>query len=332
MKLNYAIVALLLPGVIWAQTSDTNKEVEQIVITKKGSGAEKLNIVVDGETVTVNGKPVNKEDKNSTITIIRRKIKDADVLIVDGEPGDRRIIRRSIDTRAPQPPSPPNKAMLGVTTSRTEQGVTIMSVAEGSAAEIAGLKEGDILKEVDRNKIETPDDLSNAIKDKSAGDKVTLVYVRDNKQNTAVAELKKWEPQDIAVFRNLDFNTVPGFDVEELRSRLGDINNQNGNIQLRAFGVPMNRVKLGLKIQDVETGSGVKVIGVEEDSDAAKAGVKQGDIIKEVDGKIVNSSDDMRAKVLNAKPGDAMQMKLDRNGRSQNVKIQFSKKIKTADL
>ncbi len=334
MKLNYLIAALLLPGFLWAQSPEKNKEVEQIIITKKGAASERLNIIVDGETVTVNGQPVNKNDKDADLTITRRKIKDMDVWMDDKAPIERRIVRGyPLPPQAPVPPMPPNKAMLGLATTKTEDGVKVMNVTKESAADIAGMKEGDIIKEVEMNKIEKPDDLSKAIRDKNPGDKVTVVYLRDNKQYTTVAELKKWEALEMPMFENIEIEALPGFDMEEFRGRLGDIENQRGNMrQFRVQGFPLNRPRLGIKIQDVEAGSGVKVIGVEEGSDAAKAGMKEGDIIKEVDGKTVTGADDMRMKVLDAKPGAGMEMKLERNGRTQNVKVQFSKKIKTADL
>jgi len=94
----------------------------------------------------------------------------------------------------------------------------------------------------------------------------------------------------------------------------------------------LDRAKLGIKIQDVETGSGVKGLEVEEGSDAAKAGLKAGDIIKQVDGFNITGADDMRLKATLAKPGDNLNVELNRNGKTQNVNIQLSKKIKTADL
>lgn len=334
MKAKYLIAALLLPGFMWAQTPEKNKEAEQIVITKKGTAGDRINIVVDGDKVTINGEAIDKNDKDADITVTRRKIKDLDVWMDDSSPGERRIARGyMMRPQAPIAPLPPNKAMLGVRTMNTADGVKVMNITEGSAADIAGLKEGDIITEVERNKVEKPDDLSKIIRDKNPGDKVTIGYIRDNKQRTAVAELKKWEAPEMPAFPEFDVQTLPGFDIEELRGRLGELENQRGNIrQFRAYGIPSNRGKLGVKIQDVETGSGVKVIEVEQGSDAAKAGIKQGDIIKELDGKVVVDADDIRMKLSDAKPGNTISMKLDRNGRAQNVKVQFSKKIKTAEL
>lgn len=329
MKVKYLLAAILLPGFLWAQAPEKNKEVEQIVITKKGQAAEKLNIVVDGDQVTVNGKPLDKSDKEADITVTRRKIKDLDVWVDDALPGERRIRTFS---RSPQAAMAPNKAMLGVATSKTGDGVKVMNVTKGSAAEIAGIKEGDLITAVDEKKIETPDELSNAISNKNPGDKVAITYTRDNKKHTVSAELKKWEAPEIPALREFEIRTMPGFNLDEFRGRLGDIENDRSIRQFRAFGIAANRAKLGVKVQDVETGPGVKVIEVESGSDAAKAGIRVGDVIKGVNGKTIGNTDDIRGSMADAAPGSNMSMKLERNGKSQNLSVQLSKKIKTAEL
>lgn len=326
------LAAMAIPGFIRAQVPEKTKEAEQIIIMKKGGGADRLNIMIDGEKVTVNGTPVDRNSKDAEVTVTRRKIKDMDVWMDDAAPGQNRVRRYSFGS--PQPPTAPvspNKAMLGVGTAKSEGGVKVMSITGGSAAEAAGLKLGDIIAEVDRSKIETPDDLSKAIRGKDPGDKVTIVYLRDNKQYTTVASLKKWETPEMPAFENFNLQELPDFDTEALRRQLGQLGEQQDNLrQFRSFSMPAKRPRLGIKIQDVESGSGVKVIDVENGSDADKAGIRQGDIIKEVNGKTVIDADDMRLQMPGA--GNEMQIRLDRNGVSRNIKVQFSKKIKTAEL
>lgn len=329
MKLNYLLAVLLLPGFVGAQAPEKNKEVEQIVITKKGGTSDKLNIIVDGEDITVNGARIDKNDKNADITVIHRRIKDLNRWVDETNPGQKRIIRNY--TLRPQDLPTGNKAMLGVLTTKTDNGVKVMSVTHGSAAAIAGLTDGDIITEVDKTKIETPDDLSAVIKDKNPGDKITISYLRNNKQQSTVAELKKWAP-DLQPLGDFNSQSIPGFDIEEFREGLGNANRPRNFRNFQFFDVPLNRPKLGIKIQDLDKGTGVKVVEVEEGSDAAKAGLKAGDIIKKVDGKEIEGTEDMRDKVFGKKPGDNIPVSLNRNGKIQNLNIQISKKIKTADL
>ena len=58
--------------------------------------------------------------------------------------------------------------------------------------------------------------------------------------------------------------------------------------------------KLGISVQDTDDGKGVKVIEVDEESNAAKAGVKENDIITNFNGKEVNSADEV-AKLMKRK-------------------------------
>src|SRR3954467_1009508 len=48
------------------------EKTQEIVIRKKGDKGEKMTIVVDGDNVTINGKPVD-EFKNNDVTIFKRE-------------------------------------------------------------------------------------------------------------------------------------------------------------------------------------------------------------------------------------------------------------------
>nr|WP_262919686.1 PDZ domain-containing protein [Niabella hibiscisoli] len=115
----------------------------------------------------------------------------------------------------------------------------------------------------------------------------------------------------------------------------GNWNNRNENIRIYgapAFGINASGPKLGVKIQDVEKGSGVKIIELEKGSDADKAGLKEGDIIQEANGAVVEGTDDLLAQTRKSKGGSTLKLKVDRNGKAQNIDVVYSKKLKTADL
>jgi serine protease Do len=62
------------------------------------------------------------------------------------------------------------------------------------------------------------------------------------------------------------------------------------------FGNSFNRKpRLGIEIQDVEEGKGVKILDVDDDTPAAKAGLKKDDIISELNGKSINSVDELQS-------------------------------------
>jgi len=341
MKRVLLITAIALPTILWAQQDKSDKkEVERIIITKKGNDAGKMNIVVDGENITVNGKPLDN-DGEGDITVKRLKIKDPNTFSWSPEAGfgdesgdmDRRIrVFRA-----------PNKAMLGVTTEKTEEGVKVMSVNDETGAKKAGLKEGDIITKVDDKTIETPDQLSESLKDKKPGDKVTIAYKRDGKAATVTAELTKWNaPQVMAFNGNGSMNfSAPDINFEELMARIprnfdsGNWNNRNGNVRIYgapALGIHRTGPKLGIKVQDVEKSTGVKIIELEKGSDADKAGLKEGDIIKEANEAAVDGTDDLLAQTRESRAGSTLKLKVERNGKTQHIDVLFSKKIKTADL
>ena len=90
--------------------------------------------------------------------------------------------------------------------------------------------------------------------------------------------------------------------------------------------------RLGLSVQDTEDGKGVTVLDVDEDSNAAKAGVKEKDIITHVNDEAVNSADEIAKKIRANKDNASFQLKVLRNGKAQNIEVKSPRKLKTADL
>lgn len=334
MKAYYLLLALLVPGLGIAQSSNQNNEAEQIIITKKGAAGDKMNIIVDGDKITINGQPVD-DSKNAPITVKRRKIKDMDVFNDDVQ------IRRGRPFYAPDnnfQMQAPNKAMLGVVTQKQEDGVEIVNVNEESAAEKAGLKAGDIITKIDGKTISAPDELSAAIKDKNPGDKVSITYKRAGKTYTTTATLTKWEaPKGMDFNMGNDAGNMPMYLDELLRQMPNRVpNGQNNNRNFRFYGTPQRNFntagpKIGIRVQEMEKGDGVKVIDVEKNSPADKNGVKTGDIIKEINGNSIKSPGDASRELRNNR-GASLDLKITRNGKTQTINILQESKIKTADL
>jgi serine protease Do len=90
--------------------------------------------------------------------------------------------------------------------------------------------------------------------------------------------------------------------------------------------------KIGLQIQDVEEGKGVTVKDVDEDSPAAKAGIKDGDVITQVNGKDVTGVEELRNAVRELKEGDTVKFSFKRAGKNQSAEVKIPKRLRTADL
>lgn len=337
-KISFIILAALLiaPASLMAQKEDKEKEVkekkeaEQIIITRKGNKDEKIVVEVTGDKVIVNGKEI-KDDKDGDITVRRHKIKDVWAFGGDGLTGawgDHNEQMKLYNDQMKMFNVDENRALLGVTTDHADNGAEIQSITKESAAEKAGLKKGDIITKIDDKKIETPDDLTEAIQDHKPGDKVNITYLRDKKEQKASAELGKWKGTRAFTFKNggqtfnMDFeNMTPNIPAIPRIAPYGQTWNWSG-------GGP----KLGVSVQDTEDGKGVNVIDVDEDGNAAKAGIKEEDIITEVDGKAVNSADEIAKLMKENKDKISVKVKLLRKGKTETVEVKIPRKLKTADL
>ena len=80
-------------------------------------------------------------------------------------------------------------ALLGVTPANAANGVGISSVENGSAADSAGLKVGDVITAVDGKAVTTPAQLRAIIAADQPGDKLTLTIRRNGSSKTVTATL-----------------------------------------------------------------------------------------------------------------------------------------------
>lgn len=81
----------------------------------------------------------------------------------------------------------PTHARLGIQVSDVEQdstttGALVREISDGSTAEKAGLRTGDVITSVDENHINGADSLVATVRSYRPGDKVTLTWVRDGKE------------------------------------------------------------------------------------------------------------------------------------------------------
>jgi putative serine protease PepD len=77
-------------------------------------------------------------------------------------------------------------AYLGVSVeSAATGGLQVATVKKGSPAADGGLKDGDVIKAFDGQKVASPNDVIGAVNDKQPGDKVTITYIRNGATTTA---------------------------------------------------------------------------------------------------------------------------------------------------
>lgn len=325
-KISFVVLAsaLIAPVAGWAQKdkeekSKDKKDSEQIIITRTGDKAEKVVIELNGDKVTVNGKEVTGKDGD--VRVIRNKIKDVWAFggNADGFSHNWNDNFSFFDVDE-------DRAMLGVTTETDNKGAEIQTITKDGGAEKAGLKKGDIITKIDDKKIESADDLTKAIRSHKPGDKVSVSYIRDGKDQKVTAELGKWRGAKVYAPAQGYRYSMPNMDLENLPG-MQSLPRIRGTVAW-AGGGP----RLGLSIQDTEDGKGVKVVGVHEDGNASKAGVKEDDVITEVDGKAVSSTDDVAKLVKEGKEKGGVKLKVNRGGKTENIEVKLPKKLKKTDL
>ncbi|MET0465799.1 MAG: PDZ domain-containing protein [Chitinophagaceae bacterium] len=320
--------AAILPASLLAQ-SEKNKEskdAEQIIITLKGDTKANLTLELKGDKLTVNGKDVKELDGD--VSVQRNKIKDVKSLAITRGGGNRYSYNYNNDNFNSLA-FDDNRAMLGVTSEKVDNGAEVQEVTKGSAAEKLGLKKGDVITKIDDNKIDSPDDLSASVRKHKAGDKVTVTYLRDKKEQKGTAELTKWKGVTVygASPENFQFDLGDLGDLGKIAPRIN--NNFGQNWSWSGGG---NGQKLGLSVQDSEDGKGVKVIDIDDEGNAAKAGLKENDVITEIDGKAVNSADEVAKIVRESREKISINVKLLRDGKSQSLDVRIPRKLKTANL
>lgn len=313
------------------------KQTEEIVIRNKGDKDMNLKVEIKGDKIIVNGKPL-AEFKDDQVTINKRKmiIRDGDrTMAVDFGP-DSRTFNMGQDFMKQWGGKENGGAFLGVTTERTEEGARVTDVTKGSAAEKAGLKKDDIITKVGDDAITDSESLSELIANKKAKEIVKIAYKRDGKEGSLKATLGQRKTGSMAFSYNGPDAKMRAFSMPKISGDLGGLNDMEemssaGNYFAPYASFPRQK-KLGLKIQDTEEGDNVKIIDVEAGSAADKAGLKKDDIILEIGGNKVASTDDAREQLNPEEQKTSYPMKIKRNGTEMSVDVKIPKKVKTANL
>ncbi len=148
-------------------------------------------------------------------------------------------------------------------------GAIVTSPQDGSPAEKAGIKSGDVITAVDGEKVANPRELANKIGDLEPDSKVNVTVWRDGKTTDVEVTLGK-----------LDEKQVASVEPEQAPAR--------------------NLDELGLKVEPNDEGEGVVITDIAPDSGAESKGVRTGDVILSVNGEEIANAEDIIAAVRNA--------------------------------
>ena len=152
----------------------------------------------------------------------------------------------------------------------TMEGIYVAKVTEESAAEEAGLKEGDVITAIDGKEVNKMADLQEYLAKKRPGDKVSISYLRDKKKSTKTVTLKN-EQGNTQVVKKADLDVLGG----NFRA-ITDNQKQQFNI---GYGIEVLKVNAG-KLKN--------------------AGITKGFIIQRVNDSAIKTIDDLQNVVKEA--------------------------------
>lgn len=158
------------------------------------------------------------------------------------------------------------KQKLGI---KDGEGVYITDVATGGAAKDAGIKEGDFITKVNGVTVASGPELQGQVANYKPGDKITVTYVRNNKENTVTLSLKNKSGSYDAVKNETSFDQL-GAELAEVDKNTAQKNNITGGVLVKKLG---NGLLKNTRLQE-------------------------GFVITSVDGQDVNSISDL-TKILN---------------------------------
>ena len=182
-----------------------------------------------------------------------------------------------------------DKATMQALGLKNEHGALVRQVENGSAADKAGIKPGDVIVSIDGKEIKYMHNLPILIARLKPGEKVRIGLIRSGKAITIVVKLEK-------MIETASKSGKSGKQQVKLGLLLRNLNaNMAENLQ--------TRVKQGVVVQQVQQGSA-----------AAFAGIERGDVIFQVNRRPVNNLDQFNRMTSKLKSGDVLQLLLDRHG------------------
>lgn len=216
-----------------------------------------------------------------------------------------------------------------------QKGAKVSRIVENSAAEKAGLQEGDVITKVNRTVISSDSELKAAIKEHEVGEKVTVEFLRDgklNKEKIALGESESgfhysYNSSGNGGSDQFYFNGDCGGDMgklmEKFKKKLEDAD-VHFNFD---FDYDSDGAFLGVTPGETTEGiDGVLLNRITAGSSAEKMGLKSGDRVMKMDGKAVNSFDELADVVSSAKAGDAMEIEYERDGKTQTASGELGKR------
>ena len=182
-------------------------------------------------------------------------------------------------------------------------GALVTQVFPGDPAETAGIQTGDVVVAVDGKAVDSGRALSRAVAGVGPGKKMRLTLIRDGKKKT------------------VEVVTARRDDDAESEAMNGPSTGENGSWGLTLSPMtPQGARRFGYDPKE----DGALVTDVAPDSAADRAGIRPGDLIKEIDRRAVDSPKKAKKMLKGAEKDDAVQI-LVKRGRSGFIAFKLEK-------
>src|SRR3954452_30706 len=155
-------------------------------------------------------------------------------------------------------------------------GAIVSSVTDGSAADKAGVKRGDVIQSFNGLPVHDTNTLRNRVAEAGPGSSAEVVLLRDGSEKRLTVKLDEAKASTSARMRDSE----PGRDERKTPVRCG---------------VPPADPGTAEAGRGAKNARGLLVEDVKPDGRAAEAGIQAGDVIQEVNRQAVTSVDDLKA-------------------------------------
>lgn len=171
------------------------------------------------------------------------------------------------------------------------RGEIIQFVREGDAADLAGIKAGDIVTRIDGREVTQEETLSFIVANIEPGTRIPIELIRDGRRLTVNATIGKRPSNEELLQQQFD----PDAEDEEMTEEASGVIEEKLGLAVLDLTAEIAR-QLGVS----EDTQGVVVGAVDRNADAARKGLSRGDIILEVQYNSVGSVTALEQAVLEA--------------------------------
>jgi serine protease Do len=213
-------------------------------------------------------------------------------------------------------------SQIGVTIRETADAVVVDAVRDGTPADRAGVRSGDVIVEFDGERIRSARQFTRIVQETRPDRAVTMVVTRNGSRQSLnvtpenagrdfarMPELRL--PPDLDL--NIDIPELPqvyfGNSMRGLGAQLSPLSDQLAEY----FGVP----------------GGALVTSVEANSVAAKAGLKAGDVITSVNGRAIKAPSEAARELRDVEAKSNVELRVMRDKKSVTMKMTMPERERT---